>query len=249
MAQFLSPRGGVRKRAKGGLEVLQRANAHGIFAGLAIVEKIRGWEKARHALDRTAHAVNRVFGVGFARATRHGQHQRQMPTRTGPGDAQTIWVHTVIAGMVTDEADRAMNVPQDFSDNEFGLRTMHDGEDSVAAVQEWLIFCHTDVFVRGEPTTTDHENDPNVVGFPGSEHVERECRAELAAVNHILGAFVRGGKRRLQVRQDRYRQKYEAEKLFHIGFTLALCRGIVFNCKSLDCPSVDMVLVKMCKLK
>ncbi len=51
---------------KRGSEIFQRSSAQCLFAFLAIVQKIRRWEKAGDSLDPAGDLVDRVLGFGIA---------------------------------------------------------------------------------------------------------------------------------------------------------------------------------------
>ena len=73
--------GRVGARAKRRFELRGGTVTNSVFTGLAPVQKIRRRKKARDRLHGAALAVNRVFGLGIARAALRSHGERQMPAR------------------------------------------------------------------------------------------------------------------------------------------------------------------------
>ena len=130
-----------------------------------------------------------------------------MPARAGSTDPEMIRIHTPLPGVVSDEPHRAVNVGNDFGDREFWLRTMHDRENRIPAIEEGLVKSGIDRLVRRKPSATDHENNPVAVRVFGRlENIQRQRDPGFPAVDHVLNAGDVGG--RLAAR----RRKHLADK-------------------------------------
>src|SRR5690606_13002441 len=105
-------------------------------------------------------------------------------------DTEFVRVHTVAFGMVTDEADGPVNIADRLRNGKLRLRAMHDCEDGVAAIHEWLDETEVDHFPGREKPAAHHENDGATVGFGGLEYIHRERHAILMAIDDILRALV-----------------------------------------------------------
>src|SRR5437868_14359893 len=134
VAELLPLVGGVRARTESSFEILQSPNTHRVFAWFAIIQEIGGRKEAGDTLDRAAVAVHRVFSCGVAVRAFDGHGEREVSTRTAARDTEAIWIHSIFGCVVANEPHRPVNVLLDFSDDEFWLRPVHDGEDGVAAV-------------------------------------------------------------------------------------------------------------------
>ena len=70
---------------------------------------------------------------------------------------------------------------------------MHDGEDGVAPVEEQFVGSPIDRLMSGEPAAADHEDDAVAVRVLRRLKTSSVSGAELAAVDHVLGAGEIGG--------------------------------------------------------
>ena len=128
---------------------------------------------------------------GFAFGPGDALHQRQVSAGRAAADADPLRVDLVIRGVVADVAHGAVHVLQHFGNGELRLAAMHDGEHGVAALEQLLHKAEIDRLVRGEPAAADAEDHRRAVGLRRLEDVHRQRRAELAAVDHVLGPFER----------------------------------------------------------
>src|SRR5262249_39692704 len=93
-------------------------------------------------------------------------------------------------GVVADEAYRTMHVVEDFRDGELRLRTVDDGEDGVAALQERVIHLGTNGSgVRAPAAANDHDHAQAVRFLLRREDVHRQGQSRLTAVNHVRSTF------------------------------------------------------------
>ena len=115
-----------------------------------------------------------------------------MAARARAGDAELLRINAPLRGIGADEAHGPMNVLGDLGDGELGLRSVHDGENCVAAVKEGFVVGGIDRFLGGEPATTDHVNHRAPVRLRSLEDVERQGDAELPPVDDVLGALEAG---------------------------------------------------------
>ena len=189
LAERLAAFGSGAARAEGGLKFFGRTETDSIIAGLAPIQKISGRIKTGDALDGAAFAVDGIFRVRISFCALRSQGERKMSARAAASNAQVVWVHAKFRGVVPDKSDGAVNVLLDFGNNKFRLRTMHDGKNGVATVEQWFVSAGIDGFVAGEESAADHEQNPEAVGFLRLDNVERQSRAEFASVNHIFVAL------------------------------------------------------------
>ena len=124
----------VRARAERGLERLEHTHAYRIFSGFGIVQEIRGREETGDTLHRAALAINRVLGVGVARAALCAHGQGKMPAGAAAGDAEAVGVHAIAGGIVPNEPHGPVDVRHDLRDDELRLRAVHHSENRVATV-------------------------------------------------------------------------------------------------------------------
>ena len=108
-------------------------------------------------------------------------------------DPEVVGLHPVLRGMRADEPHGAVDVLGDLRDHEPRLGTVHDAEDRVAAVehrgQQAVLERAIERLVAGEEPARRHVEHAVAVGLGRLDHIERERRAVLAAVDD-LGADV-----------------------------------------------------------
>src|SRR6266542_6027902 len=109
-----------------------------------------------------------------------------MSARARAGDAELVRLHAVFCGVVAHEPDSPMNVLLDFRNGESGLRTMHDGENRVAAVEQDAIKAGVDRVMTGGKPAADHEQNAAAVLIFRLKDVERQGRAKFAAIDHVF---------------------------------------------------------------
>ena len=111
-----------------------------------------------------------------------------------------------------------MDVLLDFRDGELRLRTVHDREHGVTAFEQRTIKPGVDPVVAREKSAADHEQNAAAVRLIRLKHIQRQRRAEFAAVNHVFDSL--DTRRHLRARggsSDEKKEQPEGKKFSH-GF-------------------------------
>jgi hypothetical protein len=82
-----------------------------------------------------------------------------------------------------------VHVLENFWNRELRLAAVHHREHGVAALDIHPAKAEVGSRLAGKPSSRHAENNPTVVGVLfGRQHIHRQRHAELASVDHVLGA-------------------------------------------------------------
>ncbi len=180
---------GIGGEAKGGLGERHAGGGDPVLAGGAPVEEIGGGKETADGGDGAWVAVDGVLGGGVGGFGEGGGEEGQVAAGGESREGEAVGPDPIVFGVMSDEADGALDVGDHFLDLEFGLGAGEEGEHGIAAFEEGAVIGGADGFASGLPAAVaDNMEDAVAVGGLGAEHIEGEADAVCEPVENVLSA-------------------------------------------------------------